>query len=399
MKPTLTRIAPWLGIILLLAGCSTTTVKTTQHEEILKENADIPEDQLLDVGINIFDPGVDDLSEEQEGVYPPIRRAEARYMPFQLMETLQRTGNWGVVRVIPDRKSEMNLWVDGEILESNGEELKLAIKVEDATGRVWFRRTYEEKASKYAYDPNLQRNNEDPFQGIYNRIANDLLLFRRELAAGDVETIRTVTELKFARDFSPEAFAEYTEVSRNGNYSIKRLPAENDPLLQRIRKIRERDFMFVDTLQDYYRSFTRQMDGPYHEWRKLSYEEIIALRQLRSESNTRLLGGALAVLAGVLAQGSDSRVARTAGMVGIGAGAYTFKSGLDKREEAKMHSQALEELSTSLNAEIEPHTMELQDRTVTLTGTVEEQYSQWREILRDIYLTETGQQETASPDQ
>lgn len=399
MKPILTRIAPLLGMILLLAGCSTTTVKTTQHEEILKEDATIPEDQLLDVGINIFDPGVDDLSEEQEGVYPPIRRAEARYIPFQLMETLQRTGNWGVVRVIPDRKSEMNLWIDGEILESNGEELKIRVKVEDATGRTWYTKTYEGKASKYAYDPNLQRNNEDPFQGIYNRVANDLLLFRQGLSSNDIKTIRTVTELKFARDFSPEAFAEYTEVDRNGTYSIKRLPADNDPLLQRIRKIRERDFMFVDTLQDYYRSFSRQMENPYHEWRKLSYEEIIALRQLRSEANTRLLGGALAVLAGVLAQGSDSRVARTAGMVGIGAGAYTFKSGLDKREEAKLHSQALEELSASLNAEIEPHTMELQDRTVTLTGTVEEQYDQWRAILREIYLTETGQQETASPDQ
>jgi hypothetical protein len=32
----------------------------------------------------------------------------------------------------------------------------------------------------------------------------------------------------------------------------------------------------------------------------------------------------------------------------------------------------------------------LEDRTVTLTGTVEQQYAQWRQILRDIYDTETG---------
>lgn len=398
MNQTNIRIIPLLGALLLLLGCSTTTVKTTQHEEIIRGDVDIPEDQLLDVGIDIFDPGVDGLSEEEEGVYPPIRRAEARYIPFQLMETLQGTGNWGVVRVIPDRKSEMNIWLDGEIIESNGEQLKLRIKVEDATGRVWYRKTYEDKASKYAYDPNLQKKNDDPFQGVYNRIANDLLLFRRELTAQEIKTIRTTTELKFARDFVPEAFNEYMEVNSRGRYDIKRLPPKNDPLLQRIRKIRERDFMFVDTLQDYYRSFNRQMDGPYHEWRKLSYEEIIELRQLQSEANTRLLGGALAVLAGVLAQGSDSRVARTAGMVGIGAGAYTFKRGLDKNQEAKMHKTALEELSTSLNSEIQPHTIELQDRTVTLTGTVEDQYSQWREILREMYRTETGQQEAASSD-
>lgn len=399
MTRILSRFIPLMGCILILAGCSTTTVKTTEHAQIIQPETAIPEDQLLDVGVGIFDPGVDGLSTEQEGVYPPIRRAEARYIPFQLSQTLQRTGNWGVVRVIPDRKSEMDLWVDGEIVESNGEKLTLKIKVQDSTGRVWYRKTYEETASKYAYDPNLQQASDDPFQGIYNRIANDLLLFRQGLSARDIKTIRAVTELKFAQDFSPEAFSDYLAVKSNGRYDIKRLPAENDPLLQRIHRIRERDFMFVDTLQDYYRSFSRKMEAPYHEWRKQSYEEIVELRQLQNEANTRLLGGAVAVLAGILAQGSDSRVARTAGMVGIGAGAYTFKRGLDKRAEAKLHQQSLEELGSSLNAEIEPHTIELQDRTVTLTGTVEDQYSQWREILRQIYLTETGQQETGSPDQ
>ncbi len=399
MIPVHSRRILLLGIVLLLAGCSTTTVKTTQHEEIIREDAAIPEEQLLDIGINIFDPGVDELGGEEDGVFPPIRRAEARYIPFQLARTLQRSGNWGVVRVIPDRKSEMNLWVDGEIVESNGEQLELKIKVEDATGRVWYRKTYEETASKYAYDPELRTSNDDPFQGIYNRIANDLLLFRRNMSSSDISSIRTVTELKFARDFAPVAFNEYLDVKKNGRYDIKRLPAKNDPIMQRVRRIRERDFMFVDTLQDYYRSFARQMEAPYHEWRKLSYEEIVELRQLENESTTRLVGGALAVLAGILAQTSDSRAARTAGWVGIGAGAYTFKSGLDKREEAKLHSQTLEELGTSLNAEIEPHTIELRDRTVTLTGTVEEQYSQWREILREIYLTETGQLEAGSPDQ
>jgi len=393
MRYTDSRLILLLVAVTVLAGCSSTTVRTTQHEEVLRENTPLPEDQLLDVGINTLDAGVDDLNEAdlEEGVYPPIREAEARYIPFHLKETLQRTGNWGAVRVMPDRNSEMNVWINGEVLESNGERLRVRIRAEDATGETWFSRTYEETASKYAYDPNLRRGEEDPFQGLYNRIANDLLEHRQKLVAEDIKTIRTVTELKFAQDFAPEAFGDHLEKNRDGTYSIKRLPAKNDPLWQRIRKIRERDFMFVDTLQDYYRSFSRQMEGPYQEWRKLSYEEILALRELERESRNRMLGGALAVLAGILAQGSGSRTARTAGMVGIGAGAYTFKSGLDKREEAKMHKTALEELGSSLNADIQPHTIELENRTVTLTGTVEEQYDQWQAILQDIYRTETGQ--------
>lgn len=126
-------------------------------------------------------------------------------------------------------------------------------------------------------------------------------------------------------------------------------------------------------------------------WRQESYYETMALRELKKKSNARLIGGALAVLAGIAGVASDNPYAQAAGAVGIGAGAYVFKSGLDKREEAQMHIQALKELGDSLNAEVQPHTITLEDRTVTLSGTVDDQYSQWRRILRDIYMTETGQ--------
>jgi hypothetical protein len=55
--------------------------------------------------------------------------------------------------------------------------------------------------------------------------------------------------------------------------------------------------------------------------------------------------------------------------------------------------QAIEELGTSLNVELEPRTIELDNNTVTLSGTVNEQYDQWKTILRNIYITETGQTE------
>ena len=65
-------------------------------------------------------------------------------------------------------------------------------------------------------------------------------------------------------------------------------------------------------------------------------------------------------------------------------------SGLNKREEAKIHAEALIEISNSLDAEIEPHSIELEERSVTLTGSVNDQYGQWKQILKEIYETETG---------
>jgi hypothetical protein len=382
-----------LAIILFLAGCGTTTVKTTQHAPVIQSGTSISEAELLDVGVDMFRPGVNVQSAEKDGVFLQVRNAEARFFPVKIVETLQGTGNWGVVRVVPEKQSEMDVWLDGQIIKSDGERLELNITVSDSSGKEWYTKNYKGIASKYAYDSSIRSANEEPFQGVYNDIANDLIRFRQKLNADEIYTIRKITELKFARQFSPEAFSDHIETNRWGIYVIKRLPAENDPTLERINRIRQRDDMFVDTMQDYYISFENDMERPYREWRRMSYEETMSLRQLQGEANTRLLGGAIAVIGGILAQGSNSRVTQTAGIVGIGAGAYAIKEGLSRREESKIHAQAIEELGASLNAELEPRTIELDNNTVTISGTVNEQYDQWKTILRNIYITETGQTE------
>ncbi|HMV72628.1 MAG TPA: hypothetical protein PKC08_10665, partial [Pseudomonadales bacterium] len=87
---------------------------------------------------------------------------------------------------------------------------------------------------------------------------------------------------------------------------------------------------------------------------------------------------------------SDNGRTRAAGTVGILGGAVMVKSGMDKRAESKMHAETLKELGASLGAEVQPHTIEFDERRVTLSGTVEQQYREWRDVLREIYTAETG---------
>lgn len=384
----------WPGVVLLalalsLTGCVSQTVKSTSVPQVKTLDEALPEAQLLDLGVVIFDPGVHEEEEEdQELVYPEVRRAEARYMPYLLVEAIQSSGAWGAVRVVPDDKQAMDILVFAEILESHGEALKLQVKAVDATGREWLDKDYEAKASRYSYE--TTRTRFDPFQAVYNRIANDLLEILKQQSAEQLAAIRLINELRFARSFSPDAFDGYIEQNGRGIYKIQRLPAEDDPMLLRVRKIRERDYLFIDTLQEYYASFNGQMVGPYQEWRKQSYDEAIALQELRAESTRRLIAGAVAVAAGIAGAVSDNSGARSAGNVAIAGGGYLIKSGLDKRAEADIHVQALEELGLSLESEIAPQVIELEDRSVTLTGTVRDQYDQWRELLRQIYQAEVG---------
>lgn len=390
---TIKKTVGVLLLALMTTACATHTVKSTTYTPVVQDSQNIPEELLLDVGVAIFNPGLDELSDDQEELTNgQIRVAESRYAPFMLAETLQRSANWGIVRLMPNNSSPMDVQVNGTILESNGEFMTIRVQVLDSLGREWYTRLYEEEVSQFSYDPQ-QRQKNDPFQVIYNKIANDLLAYRQSnLDGDDIREIRTVSEMLFAQRFSDEAFGNYLTQDGDGLYRLAALPAENDPLLNRIRDIRERDFMFIDTVQDYYATYVRQMRLPYDSWREQSYHETRTLKELRDSARRRFIAGTAAVIGGLAAatQGANYGT-QASGAVGVGAGAYLIKSGFDRQAEARMHMEALEELGQSLENEVAPQVINLDDRTITLSGSVEEQYSQWREILADLYAAELGQ--------
>jgi len=374
----------------LLLACSTTTVKSTQYVQVVQDTAP-PEDLLLDIGVTVFDPGIDELDrDDEERVSPAIRNAEARYAPFLLAETLQRSGNWGAVRVLPNETSTMDVYIHGQILQSDGEGMRISISVRDSTGAIWYTKEYEEHISEFAYEAS-QRQANDPFQVIYNTIANDLLAWRKaNLTEQRIGTIRTVSELQFARNFAPELFEQYLSVNNRGITQVVRLPADNDPSLERIREIRQRDNLFVDTVQDYYANYARQMRVPYDSWREQSYHATMTLDQLEASARRRFIAGTAAIVGGIAAATSSNAAVQTGALVGVGAGAYMIKSGFDKSAEAEIHIAALQELGESLEQEVAPRMIDLDDRTIMLNGTVEEQYKQWRDILVEMYQAETG---------
>jgi hypothetical protein len=392
MNTQIRNIFGMFALAVMLSACNTHTVKSTTYTPVIQDNGSTPEDFLLDVGVMVFDPGIDEIEKgDEETTNDQIRLAESRYAAYMLSETLQRSGNWGIVRVLPTTDSPMDVVLKGVVLQSDGEAMRLRITARDSTGVEWYTREYHEVISQFSYDPG-QLKLSDPFQVIYNTIANDLLNFRKEnLQNGRITEIRTVSEMLFAQRFAPQAFDSYISTNRNGTYQLTRLPSANDPLMNRVNDIRERDFMYIDTVQDYYDTYTRQMRLPYDSWREQSYHATIELRALRESAKRRFIAGTAVVLGGIAAatSGGDWYV-QDGGAVAVGAGAYLIKSGFDKQAEARIHIAALEELGQSLENAVAPRVINLEDQTITLTGTVEEQYSQWKEILADLYASELG---------
>ena len=350
----------------------------------------IPTEALLDLGVTPLSDGLE-LTDESDTVFPEVRYAESIYFSNQLAKTLEKSGAWGAVRVIPSRDVVVDLYVTGTILESDGETMALEITAFDSSGKQWFSREYSQVVGKYAYDRRL-KNMGDPFQNLYTRIANDLLAYRESLSEKQALDLRTISRLRFARAFSPAAFDDYLAENRKGVLAIERLPAENDSILQRVQKIRERDYLYIDTMQDYYDHFSERMHVAYQDFRRESYDSVVRARQLNELGQKRIIAGIGAIIAGIYGrlEGGNSAV-RDVSTVTAASGGILVKSGLDKKQEAAAYNESISELGASLESEIAPQVIELEDRTVTLTGTVAAQYEQWKAILQDIYKKERGE--------
>ena len=398
MKPrTAARLWP---VLLWVVLCLTVApLHAKKPENVVLAQEEIPEDLLLDVGIQILDPGLpeeDPDSLEEQGIFAGVRKSEARFIPYHLKTTLESTGHWGAVRVVPDGVQAGELRVSGEILLSTGKALVVRILVVDSSGRTWRDKKYKQEANEVAYrDGDDQIEIEDPYQDLYDRIANDLLEARQKLTVDEIHALRDITRIKFAADLVPAAFGEYLSMDKKGRYRIDRLPSTDDPMLERLALVRERDYLFVDTLNEYYSDFYARMSDPYDKWRSNSYEEQVQLQEIRREARLKKIFGGILLLGAAFADGGSSaaRVARDAAAI---SGVLVLKNGIDQGKEAKINREALRELVASLDAELAPVLVEIDGQTVRLEGSAEAQYTEWRRMLSRIFTTETGF--TSDPD-
>lgn len=339
-----------------------------------------PEARLLDVHIPVF--------EQAEDFFPEVRRAEARYIPVRLKHTLQTAGFWGTVRVVPDVPGEVDLTVSGEVRVSHGGELKLEIRAIDATGKLWLDKGYKAKPDASVY---LRKESvDDPFQEIYHRIANDLYKKYKKLKVKDVERIRTVSRLRFAADLAPDAFADYLVMKKKNRVDIARLPSRDDPMMDRVDLIRQRNGMFIDIVDSYYGSLFEKMRESYRGWRSRDYWQREAMKN--GPPTATRSGGRNAPMGVLIAGGGGtwSGTGTLCGTPGLFGGPTSEDLWRAEKAQRATHLDELREFGQSLAADVAPLVVEVEGNVTQLTGSVEVQYAKWRTLLREIFAAETG---------
>lgn len=398
MKNVSSLAVAMLLTVFLGAGCTVSEVISPEKTELNVASLNISENMLLDVGIINFDPGIPKRNDPvKSGIYPEVRMAEARYLPYHIKTTLQGTGFWGAVRVIPNEYAFSDVMVTGRIKKSDGEFVEIVIAPKDSMGREWYERSYSMQTGVTSYAEYRDRT-QDPYQKVFNDIANDLRAYASTLTPEDVTRLQQISELKFFNDMAPDVYGDHLSIDEDGLVTVLRLPADNDPTVDRLRQIRERDRLVVDTLNEHYANFYYGIAMPYEGWRKNARQNNISYRQTRRSAAMRALLGVVVVAGSVNMStgGSYSRAKQATQYVGINRGMRTIYDALKMRSSANMYREEIRELSESFVSEAAPLVIEVEGQTRRLTGTAESQYEGWRKLLREIYKTETGFSEDIS---
>ncbi len=358
--------------LLLLSACA-----VQQAEEIVSpatmstvyESVEVANDTTLahamrspgtpfNVSILLFDGAGG--SEPLNRIYEPIRDAEAAYFPVVLKRTLDDSGHWGAVSVVPTKDAASEVFVQGAILESNALQMVLRIRVVDSRGIVWFERLYQSRAVLAEYEKDALVSH-DPFQAIFNRVANDMAKYLHDLPPEAESALLDTAMLRYAILLSPDAFSSYLQTSPEGVVELTGLPARNDPLYRRVHEIRKREFAVQDVVDQHFSHFFHDMRQVYPYWRQSSFELLAYNNELDEKPDGRR-------------RNSWSEVERV----------YRLY------KERKLNEDELRELANSFEREIEPTVAELEGRVIELQGSLVDQYITWRRILREIYQETVG---------
>ncbi len=318
----------------------------------------------LNISISVFDPGVpDDRSLHRDlEIFPRIREVEAKYLPFVLREALVATGEWGAVRVVTEPDSAAEVEISGTIIQSDGEHLEIRVRAVDATGREWFDRAFASRLVPDGEEGDVDTRSGQA--GLYEEIAHSLHEARGRLEDRALRRIVETSLLRYAIELAPSAFGQYLTEDGNGMFSIERLPARNDPMLDRIERIRLTEYVITDNVDAKFRELHEEIASTYALWREYRRKSIEYDRQnARRADDTR----------------SDAA-----------SGSYeAIKNLYDNYKWDRVTAQEQDRLAIAFNNEVGPVVDAMEARIAELEGWVDEKYAEWHRLLEELFEVES----------
>ena len=318
--------------------------------EVLKPRLTIPSMRLA---IPVLNPGIPKSTQEQEneGIWPELRNAEAVRIAFKMKDWITRYNQFDSVIVSADVSVSADLFLVARIVQSNSEVMTLAYWIVDARGVIWTEERIKTYRAEIGWHERYGKTDKDPFDPLYQEIAEDVYLelankstshvnqHKRNEFVGprlsrlsELELITITRDLAFAKYVSPE-FHDCLKETGN-RLEIQYVPEHTSESWLRIMSVMTREEDFVRVIEKYYKEFVAKIEPDYRAWQQDAFP---IARKLRVEQ--------------------------------------------DKREALT----EINNLGSRMHTTITPTRIDVNGKVVTLTGSVQSQFSAWRSMITDIY--------------
>lgn len=383
-------------------------VDVTETKGFLKTRMNIPS---LRLAIPVLDPGIPLSSKEQhdKGIWPELRKSESVWTAFKLKEWMHRYNQFDEIIVSADSSVSADVYLIGKILKSDGETMSIEYSVIDATGSVWFADETDTHRVEVGWHQRNEDSGKDPFDPLYNKVAETVYEALKDRGKAhvknlekssnnrrsqggtlsDLERIELTRDLAFARFLSPDEFGD-SIVASNGRYQIQYIPTRDGSDWARIESIQTREDAFVDVVQKYYTEFVDKIVDDYRQWQ---YDSFPIAREIRIAKRNRAIQGVAGtvLLVASVAAATDGAAddgdgsAELGTKVGAAIGSSLLISSFVQNARRKAAVDEINELGGSLHNSLKPTRVDLNGKVVTLSGTVHDQFTQWRTMLTEMY--------------
>ncbi len=404
-------------VLICLNGCQTASYNTQQSpfvvgpgaqptlgagNKVYAKNAG----PYLDVAVPVFNPGLPKLkgggldykAVNDKGIWPQLRRSEAKRFAVQTKKSLENIGAFGAVSVVPTPSASADLYLLGAIDHSDSEVVRITATVMDSAGHIWGTKQFEHEVSVGFFRDALNKE-KDPYEPVFKQIGDYVYDLLNKKTAVEKQALKDMTKIRYALHYSPEAYGQYVQskvvndrtFGKHTEFTLTGLPSKNDRMMRRISALGNQEQMFIDRLQDQYLAFDADTEEPYRSWQKETLPEAIAAREAKGKRNVgAALATALAVTGLILHDNSNSRAGGIGAIAAAAGAVFVAKGAFENSGKMKVHKESIDEMGENLDITLSPSVMKFDDKTVELTGTASEQYEQWKAHLHKIYQLESG---------
>lgn len=367
---------------------------------------DIPE---LDLAIVVLNPKIDEEEENlrHQGIWPEVRKTESIRSAYKIKEAIEKLAQFSHVYVVPSVDVSADLYIQGKIERSTTEILHLRWRLTDARGANWLNWETKKHRVELGWHQRFYEAGKDPFQPLYNAIARDvynkLALVARDDAKIErrnttlikrgktprltqLEAVTYTRDLVLARYFSPDLYSDALKVERN-QWRIRYIPDMQNDDWSRIEAFAQRDQNILDVYDKAYAQFTSTVSPQYELWLNEVFPYARKARLDRRSAQTKKIIGSTILLATAGAAldspagGARDTIATVGGVVGGGL----IYAGIQDSEDFKQNLALFDEMTSNYHDTFKPINIEISGKTEELRGTAAEQFSRWRQVLKETY--------------